>query len=235
MLKRVQEDPFIPVHWGKNQRGMKADEEVTPELAWTSEVEWLRARDSAVKHAQELLKLGIHKQITNRLLEPWLFHTVIISATEWSNFFALRCHPDAQPEIKRAAELMRAAYQASAPVLVRFGEWHLPLVNDVDQLKGEGFSIDEITRISVGRCARVSYLTHDGKRDPIADIELAEKLRVSGHASPWEHAATPMDLPWLDDRHETGWSGNFYGWHQLRKSLPYEDDFSMMPSSKEIS
>ena len=231
MLKKVEEDPFVPVHWGKNQKGMQANDEVSPELAWTSEVEWLSARDAAVKHAKELLKLGIHKQITNRLLEPWLWHTVIVTATEWSNFFALRCHPDAQPEIQRIARMMKELHDASKPRHVDDHGWHLPLVDDHQQLIDDGFSADDIARISVGRCARVSYLTHDGKRDPNADIELAERLKLSGHSSPWEHVGQPMERWWLDEPGLTGWDGNFYGWHQLRKTLLHEDDFGELQRS----
>ncbi|HMI94653.1 MAG TPA: FAD-dependent thymidylate synthase, partial [Polyangiales bacterium] len=124
MLRRVEDDPFIPIHWGKNQKGMQADEflDATDQIA--AEEEWLRARDAAVESVRELLALGLHKQIANRLLEPWLWHTAIISATDWSNFFALRCHKDAQPEIQQAALMMRAARNASTPVRKYLGEWH---------------------------------------------------------------------------------------------------------------
>jgi thymidylate synthase ThyX len=226
MLQRVKEDPFIPIYWGKNQKGMQAEQELTFEEQASAEREWLLARDSTVTHAQAMLNLGIHKQITNRLLEPFLWHTIIVTATEWDNFFGLRLHPDAQPEIRRAALLMKEAMNASVPTSLSSNEWHLPLVDDHQELVEAGFSTDEICLISIGRCARVSYLTHDGKRDPKADITLAKRLQSSGHFSPFEHAARPA--PVRDDGNT--WYGNFSGWQQYRKTVVNEHDFSKMSS-----
>jgi thymidylate synthase ThyX len=244
MLERVKNDPFIPVWWGKNQKGMQAAEELAPGAKSLALAEWLLARDNAVATVERLQEgdIDLHKQIANRLLEPWLFHTVIVTATEWDNFWGLRRHPDAQPEIKRAADMMWDAYQASFPVAVGDGEWHLPLVeaNEAFNLQVNGMSIQDVCKVSVGRCARVSYLTHDGKRDPKADIELCERLAKSGHMSPMEHVATPMTrdqavkilrkpgvvgLDLLDIDARTVFAGNFRGWVQMRKEVPNEDNF----------
>lgn len=233
MLQKVIDDPFIPIYWGKNQRGMQAERELLPsEQAW-AETEWLEARDVAIKHAKQMLEIGIHKQITNRLLEPWLWHTVIVTATEWSNFWGLRCNPMAQPEIKRAAEMMRDAYNASFPNPVNYDDWHLPLVekSEAFDLQVSGMSIEDICRISVGRCARVSYLTHDGKRDPQADIELCKRLQDAGHMSPFEHVAKPMD-PSSESSSKAAFCGNFRGWVQLRKTMPFESDFNRVLASR---
>jgi thymidylate synthase ThyX len=235
MIKKVQDDPFIPIYWGKNQKGMQANEELSDDLQRLAEAKWLKARNDALFHAQELLDLGIHKQITNRLLEPFLWHTAIVSATEWDNFFALRTHPDAQPEIQRIAVMMKESYDSSTPKKLSEHDWHLPLVDDFDDLvaswhQGElpGNLWDALCKISVGRCARVSYLTHDGKRDPKADIELAERLQLSGHMSPFEHVARPMStteiLSSIASEKNT-MSGNFNGWVQFRKEIPNEDNF----------
>lgn len=243
MLKKVQEDPFIPIYWGKNQKGMQAEHELLPsEQSW-AEAEWLEARDHAISSVQQMLANGIHKQITNRLLEPWLWHTVIVTATEWDNFYALRCNPDAQPEIRKVAEMMRAVHSASAPRAVNYGDWHLPLVDasEAFDIISSGVPIADLCLVSVGRCARVSYLTHDGKRDPLADVELARRLQSSGHMSPFEHVATPLmpkdaidivynqiksmvALP-ITANVKSVFSGNFRGWHQLRKRLADEDNF----------
>ena len=142
---------------------------------------------------------------------------MIVSATEWSNFFALRCHPDAQPEIRKIAMMIKEEYDRSVPVL-RATEYHLPLVDDLQDLQKEGYSEQDIVKISIGRCARVSYLTHDGKRDPKADISLCDRLFESGHCSPFEHAAQPSD--------GVEFHANFKGWVQYRKTLPLESDFS---------
>lgn len=218
-LQRVKDDPFIPVHWGANQAGMQADAELSEADKNRALAEWLTARDSAVGHAERLLDIGLHKQIVNRILEPYMWHTVIVSGTEWRNFFALRANPQAQPEIRIAAELMQAAMSDSEPKLLGDNEWHLPLVQE-DEQEWARENVDLAIKVSVGRCARVSYLTHDGVRSFDKDIELHDRLISSGHMSPAEHVATPG---WKGDPE---WSGNFYGWMQYRKSIRNEDDFS---------
>lgn len=225
-IKRVLEDPFIPEYWGKNQKGMQAEQELQDTDRDDAIRNWLAARDTAVGRAQELLRLGVHKQITNRLLEPFMYHTVIVTATEWSNFDALRRHKDAQPEIKKAADLMWTARESSAPVFVPDNEYHLPLVSraEIPELRAQGF---DLRLVSVGRCTRVSYLTHNGKRDPQADIDLANRLKASGHMSPYEHVAQPMTRNELAIS-PTGFSGNFRGWVQFRKTLPFEYDYSLI-------
>lgn len=212
-LARIMDEPFIPEYWGANQSGMQAENELSPEDAEQAKSEWLAARDSAVEHVKKLLDIGLHKQLSNRLLEPFMWHTVIVTATEWSNFFALRAHPDAQPEIRRPAELIQGAMDASMPTKLDYGEWHTPLIQP-----DESFELEDKIKISCGRCARVSYLTHDGVRDPSKDLELYERLTSSGHMSPTEHAARPLEK---DEEQK----GNFRGWHQHRADLLHEDDF----------
>ena len=237
-IARVMEDPVVPVYWGKNQKGMQAEKELTAEEIAVVREDWLTARNAAVDYARLMLAMGVHKQITNRLLEPFMWHTVIVTATEWENFFALRCNPMAQPEIRVVAEMMRDEYARSTPVDKRPGEWHLPLVPDyVDLTAGQvGYSEKDIARISCGRCARVSYLTHNGVRDPSADLDLAERLRVSGHMSPFEHAAVVAEthdevfdeLFWTYEGRiwESHFIGNFRApWVQYRKLLPNEEVF----------
>lgn len=245
-LEKVMNDPFIPVHFGANKTGMQADVELTGRELQAAKAEWLAARDAAVDHVKRLLDLGLHKQITNRILEPWMWQTILVTATEWENFFALRANPDAQPEIRIAAEMMQKAMAQSTPKLLREGEWHLPLIGytpsredfDSDQeydkhllfaqweLKWAAENPEDAIKVSVGRCARVSYLTHDGVRDFEKDIELYERLVSSGHMSPTEHVATPLNSE-ADDMVLTPiWSGNFRGWRQFRKTLPNEDNFA---------
>lgn len=235
-LQRILNDPFIPVWWGRNQSGMQADHELVGHDLEQAKAQWLAARDSAVDHVRRLLELGLHKQITNRLLEPFMWHTVIVTATEWSNFFALRANPMAQPEIRVIAEMMRDLYDESEPALVKGGEWHLPLIQPEERDGVFEFS-EEARKISAARCARVSYLTHDGKRDLEADLRLYDRLAGAGHMSPFEHVATPAshielghdlrsDSAPLIEYTVSEWHGNFCGWKQLRQFLPHEDDFS---------
>lgn len=206
MIQNIKDDPVLPVWWGKNQSGMQAKEEVDDkELA---EATWRNALYEAIHYAENLDKQGVHKQIVNRILEPWIWITVIASATEWTNFFNLRCHPDAQPELQKIAYMMKDAYDSSKPETLVYGEWHRPLIGfDGDE---ELVGIDR-TKVSVGRCARVSYLTHYGTRDVQADIDLHDKMVVNKppHLSPTEHQAMALDS---SDRY-----GNFYGFKQYRK------------------
>ena len=258
MLQKVQNDPFIPVWFGKNQKGMEAEVELDPMARMKAEAEWLRARDAAVRHVERLQMpdIDLHKQIANRLLEPWLWHTVIATATDWDNFWGLRCHKAAQPEMRRAAEFIKRAYDASIPSPVDYECWHLPLLQPgelvLPQPQGTSAPVDGslmtpeyAVKVCTGRCARVSYLTHDGKRDLAADIDLHDKLLGNGHMSPFEHCARPMTkydievmqakksgitgIDRLDLDPAQHYLGNFRGWVQYRKLLPFESNFSARP------
>jgi thymidylate synthase ThyX len=140
-------------------------------------------------------------------LEPFLWHTVIVSATEWENFFELRCAPNAQPEIRAAALLMLEAMNASVPQRLDYGEWHTPLL----QPDESALDLETRRRVSAARCARVSYLTHGGLREIERDLELYERLRTDRHLSPFEHVATPAS--------SSGFQANFRGWLQLRREI----------------
>ena len=204
-IQRVVADPFIPI-FRANQKGMQPGGELKAGDEMAAKRKWLCARDVAIEHADHLAYLGVHKQWVNRLLEPFMWHTVIVSSTEWDNFFNLRCHPDAQDEIRIVARLMRDALNDSEPNQLAIGEWHLPYSDpefdcDVEE--------SDWPKLSAGRCARVSYLTHDGKRSPEADLDLFNKLAASGHWSPMEHAAMCMGGP--------SRVRNFVGWNQLRE------------------
>lgn len=168
-IASVRDNPFIPSSFGRNQRGMQAGEALTGQEAHDAEYAWLSAARAACHWAGELAKAGVHKQYANRLLEPFLWHTVICTSTEWSNFWGLRISPLAQPEIAEPARLMKLAMDESTPAPVDVGQWHLPLMPDLEELR-KTFTVERLCQISAARCARVSYLTHDGKRDPTADI-----------------------------------------------------------------
>lgn len=202
LIARVKEDPFFPVYWGKNQKGMQAEVELSEDEIVGCRKVWLEAAESAVTHARRLLDLGVHKQITNRLLEPFLWHTVIITATEWSNWDHLRVDKEAQPEIRVGAEMVLQHRNASRPKLLNYTEWHLPfsmaddrdiLIEDRESERGlRRPDTEELVRVAVGRSARVSYLNHDGKRDLQDDLGLSARVLKSGHMAPWEHVARPM-------------------------------------------
>ena len=214
MVEQVRNDPAMPVHWGKNQPGMQAREALDPDSRAQVMELWRLAAQDAANFAEAMNRLGAHKQIVNRVLEPFQWMHTVVTATEWDNFFSLRCHPDAQPEMQALAYAMRDAMQASVPVQLGEGEWHLPYVSDIDALLfNTGFG-EDMRKVSAARCARVSYLKHDGgSPSNTEDLELFDRLAGSApiHASPLEHQAQTADA---DLR-----SRNFVGWLQFREAF----------------
>ncbi|MBV8643769.1 MAG: FAD-dependent thymidylate synthase [Candidatus Eremiobacteraeota bacterium] len=217
MIEAVRSEPAMPLWWGRNQSGMQAEAEIGDEARGLAEAEWRAALNDALAHAERLAAsdINLHKQLVNRILEPFAWITVIVTATEWANFFTQRTHEDAQPELRNLAELMLDAYRGSTPRSLGIGDWHTPLILPDEEAV---LPLDERLKISVARSARVSYLSHEGTRDHAKDMELYERLLgggANGHWSPFEHVATPLTG---GDR----WSGNFRGWEQYRKRFPQE-------------
>jgi hypothetical protein len=215
-LEKVLTDPFVPERFYRNQSGMQAREELPEPEQQKARDAWIDGRDQAVDIARRLNDVGVHKQWTNRPLEPYMWHTALLTATEWENFFNLRAHGDAQPEFGVIATMMRTLYDNHTPRKVDYGEWHLPLVTGYEDEPLQ--EADYWPDVSTGRCARVSYLTHEGKRDLDADIELTcDKLQPAGHMSPFQHPALCVED---DDMH-----GNYRGWLPYRKMIPGEAVF----------
>lgn len=214
MIAAIEQDPAMPVYWGKNQKGMQADQELTSAQIEAVKSEWLFARNNALNTARTMLALGLHKQITNRVLEPWQHITVVCSATTYKNFFKLRCHPDAQPEIAELARKMRDLYNSAEPKETKF---HLPFITEEELLE---YDVETLMKCSVARCARVSYLNHDGtKPDVQKDIILHDRLCANdpGHFSPFEHVAEAY--PYADRKK---FNKNFEGWVQYRSLFKHE-------------
>lgn len=238
-IERVETDPALPVAYMYNQPGMQASEPMTPEDEAEAEKIILDIRDAVVDGVKKLNELGpidpetgkalgLHKQWANRYLEPFQWHTAIISSTEWENFFAQRAtvkSPLGQPEIRAVTDLMVPLLEESVPQLLTEGQWHLPYIQDDEW----DLDVEVLKELSAARCARVSYLTHDGKRSPEADMKLFERLAGARppHASPLEHVATPdpENFSYVELKDESGeivWKGrtprlgNFIGWSQLR-------------------
>lgn len=198
MIEEVLTDPAMPVRWGSNKPGMQDGGEWDAPVGGSEPADaWWRAAEEAARRARMFHEAGYHKQVVNRLLEPFLHIDVIVSATEWENFFALRCHPDADPTMRALACAMRAEMNWSAPRELGDGEWHLPM--------GDDGTLSQ----SVARCARVSYGRSEG-RSRGDDTDLYTRLRTSGHWSPFEHQARAN--PGVNCR-------NFRGWWQLRAVL----------------
>lgn len=210
-IAAVISDPFVPEAWGKNQRGMVAESFLDQTASEKATDIWLRARSQMTIAAAQLADLDVHKQYAGRLLEPFSWTTQIISATEWANFFALRCSPDAQPEFRTVAEMALDAYLVSQPRRLDAGAWHLPYIQPDEQY----WPLDARCEVSTARCARVSTLTHDGTRDADKDRVLFQKLLGPGHWSPFEHPARALA--------RADQLGNYTGWAQLRKTYPGEN------------
>lgn len=248
-IQMIEEDPFVPLAFGKNKRGMSSTEDLQGEDAKEAERAWREACEDAVRHARKLADLGVHKQFANRILEPFAWHTVITTSTEWDNYWSLRISEFAQPEIRKVSEAMKVAYDASTPKRLYLGEWHLPLIfeQDIkeytikDEFGDDVINYEELAKISCARCARVSYLTHDGVRSLAKDFELFDRLASAGHMSPFEHAAVAGELKtyweggakdfevhykedWFALTDERDFIGNFRApWVQYRKMIPNEE------------
>jgi thymidylate synthase ThyX len=223
LLKQVAEEPAMPVHWGKNQPGMQAHEELDALTKRSARASWIEAAKEASSRANILHSIGVHKQIVNRLIEPFLWAHGVVTSTEWDNWFELRAHEDAQPEIHELALQMREALYTSIPQILRDGEWHLPYTTERER---EVIDIKTLRKISAARCCRVSYLKHDGTAPDINDdLALFERLAgsVPLHASPLEHQATPDEYHYTDGGYtklgcvHPHLHGNFKGWIQHRK------------------
>lgn len=224
VIKQVWNDPAMPIHWGANQPGMQAKEQLSGIRKKIARGLWRAASKAACVIAYAMNKVGLHKQVANRVLEPFQLHHVIMTATEFDNFYELRKHPDAQPEIHELAIEMIVAQNASRPKRLALGEWHLPYVTEAE--RGQ-FTIETLRKLSAARCARVSYLNHDGTTPNIQkDISLFGDLVGARplHASPVEHQATPAASS--EER-----SGNFVGWVQFRKLI--EATFAAPTTNKE--
>jgi len=216
MIQDVIDDPAMPVSWGSNKPGMQAGNDLDETDAREAQQIWLLARDLAVDQARSMVRLNAHKQIVNRLLEPFGHISVVVTATEWDNFFTLRCHPAADPTMRALAEAMRDAIAGSTAV-EPLGGWHLPYISEGDLAGRRPFIGGYLAMISAARCARVSYLNHDGTNPDVEkDLALADRLRESCHMSPFEHQAQ------VTRNEGTAMWGNFTGWDQFRKMLEQE-------------
>jgi thymidylate synthase ThyX len=245
MHEHIRANTATPVYWGINQPGMKAKEELTgADKSWAGYL-WAKARDMAIGYSQDMADLNIHKQITNRITEPWMIMKTVISGTEWANYFWLRDHPDAQPEIAELAHKMHQAYDASVPQQLQPGEWHVPYVNSYrDSHTGvlhytdseyKYITAEQARVISASCCAQVSYRKNDDSYEKALKIYTQLIESEPAHASPVEHQATPMYVfvdeydpaSWQEgvthvSRNGDLWSGNLRGWIQHRKLIANE-------------
>ncbi len=261
MLEQVNANPAKPVHWGINQAGMQAaGEQNIPvtlkgysqdggdgydDITFDRDDAWVEAAQSAAFFAEAFSDTGYHKQVANRIVEPFQFMNVVISATDYNNFFYLRDHSDSDPTIRELACAMVTAYNNSLPELLRHGEYHTPYVNHIRQdgvlkyfTRSREISVSDALKISASCAAQASYRKLDTSLEKAIDIyaKLAESEPI--HASPFEHVATPfseaehmarkkamsvLEDEKVDNALQVMYKGNFIGWTQLRKELPNEN------------
>lgn len=204
VIEEIENNPVIPIEWGLNKAGMQAEGVLSDDRYAKSK--WMDACRNAIAIARDLQAVGLHKQIVNRILEPFAHIKTLVTATEWDNFFELRLDKHAQPEIQELARQMKQAMIKSQPVQKNV---HTPYLTDVERKDDNTF---RMKMISAARCARVSYKTHIGEYpNQGKDYDLAVRLRSSKHFSPFEHVAEAGER---DERYR-----NFVGWKQLRISL----------------
>jgi len=228
LIELVETDCAFPSEWGLNKAGMQsAHPHDDPELCKAT---WLKAAQRAVESARELQALGLHKQICNRVIEPFQYIKTIVTATEWNNWFWLRNHEAADPTIQELARKMLEAKEQSVPQVLNPFEWHLPYVSKEDL---EIYGLDNAIKISASCCAQVSYRALDTSIEKALKIYDMLMCMDRIHASPFEHLATPMGIPNYNgddpryapsgahvDSKGRWWSGNFQGWYQYRQTIP---------------
>lgn len=218
MLAQIWYEPASPVEWGAAAPGMQAHTQLTGWRLKGVQALWTLSAMLAAASSWGMMKLGAAKQIANRITEPFQYVDVLISGTEWDNFDMLRCHPDADPTMRALAVEIMIAMELSTPKLLKFGEWHLPYVT-ADERRTLPLSTQR--KLSVARCARISYTPFDGNPSVEKEIERFEKLVGAQpiHASPTEHQATPAIASLR--------SANLVGWTQYRKDI--EQALEAMP------
>lgn len=252
MVETVENNPFIPLKWMKQHKGMQGTDYF--EDYQDSDFflyHWREAAQNAIRTAKFMSSRKLTKQVCNRLLEPFMWHTVLVTATEWENFFALRLHSDAEIHMQHVAQLMLDAMNDSEPIRLQEGQWHIPFGGLIDTHTlaiaiGEDKDLgDAIIKIATARCAQTSYTVvgdDDKNMKYIKLIALHDRLLKSGHMSPFEHCAKAMTQDeyhqWniqrgieisreqnihLLESTQLGWCGNFRGWIQYRKMINAEN------------
>ena len=240
MIEMVVDNPAMPVRFGANQAGMqdKGVEHIATVKSLCvdgcprnlSAVDaWVQAAWFAAEVATAFDKSGYHKQICNRLLEPFQYIKTVVTFTgSGNNWFGLRDHADADPTIAELARAMKEAEELAPMVYLKTGDWHLPYYGECGAFfEGENRGLEQAKRISASCCAQVSFRKLDNSSEKADKVfeRLVESKPV--HASPTEHQATPLKKgvgfrsPYVThiDRDGNAWSGNFRNWGQMRQVI----------------
>jgi len=240
MLDLIEANPAMPSHWGKNQAGMQAKEELDDLTKEATKGVWLSACKDAVAHARVMNDTGVHKQVVNRLTEAYQHMKVVLTGTDFANWFWLRDHADADPTIAELAGRMQMAYNRSTPEWLRDGQWHLPYVNQTttktkqkyfDTNAQDEITLEQALMISSSSAAQVSYRKTDGSLEKAQMVYDRLVNSTPVHASPFEHCAMCFDEAvksegeWIKglthvNRNGVYFSGNLRDWIQYRQLLP---------------
>lgn len=228
LLDQIKSVPAMPVFWGANQSGMIADNELPEDIRQLCENIWKEAAQSAARYATQLHNLNCHKQIVNRLLEPFMWTKGVVTATReaYEGFFLLRSHYAAQPEIKALSDAMKASIEGSTPNDLSYGGYHLPYVDNdlILNIHGKRRNISNLVKVSTSCNAQVSYRVLDDSLEKAVKIYEMLNLPKNGvypedppHFSPTEHVAKVVK----DYEYEEFMGGNFATgtFWQYRKSL----------------
>lgn len=215
--KVIYKDPATFVQWGKNQKGMSASEELIGWRKWLAQFSWFLGLWLLLPVTWLMSLSGVHKQVINRMLEPWSHINVLVTATEWDNFFELRLDPNTtQPEMCSLAQAMYVALTSSKPEVRK---WHLPFISILEH---RDLPLNQLFMISAARCARLSYMTWgETMVDWVKDLKLAHGLKTAGHMSPFEHQATIVEQATRDKSKHFAWRSNFFGWESFRWKLEH--------------
>jgi len=281
VLGDIRENMFVPLAFQSHHSGMQGSEYLMGEESEKAKQQWIESGLRACEEAERLYNLGVTKQLCSRIIEPFGYAKILITATEFENFFELRCpnyiagvkegqdkyrsrkdvlkdfaYEDASEDfwrnintsqaeihIQALTEAMWDARNESVPKELKEGEWHIPFSDKISYkelnniIVKHGFKNLTLSKhqklhkelalkISIARCARLSYMTFDGEIDYEKDIQLHDQLLASHHMSPFEHCAKTMSE---DERayyyksngpdpedFETGWCRNFRGFIQYR-------------------
>lgn len=216
-IQMVRDNPCPIIEWGLDKPGMQAEVLADKTTTMKAIAIWNQAAEDACEAAEKLVSLGLHKQVANRLLEPFVEVTDLVTSTQagLENFFALRAEEHADPHMRKLAYLALEAYNDCKPTVLEPLEWHIPFG---DQMP-EGLIFEQKIKVAVARAARVSYNNFDGTKNSLEnDFKLHDRLADSGHWSAFEHIAQVCGN--FSSRTMNGNLG--YGWVQLRKTYPDE-------------
>lgn len=174
----VKNDPAIPRKFQENKSGMQGGQELDFGH-WKRE--WIKASEEVTQIANRFA--GCHKQIVNRITEPFSFINVIVTSTEWDNFFNLRCTDLADPTFEEVALMIREVLQKSTAVE---REWHIPYFNP-------DINIEKNLIVSTTKAAKISY-NKDRMECSMEEYEKRHNQLLSDfHLSPFEHCAKPFN------------------------------------------